>query len=528
MPVSATAGAHRAPHSSSNNLHTSDLLAVFQWINYRKRSKMLYLSVSVWVFGSYGLMLYVSKCSHGSSRITELTEGIKQDDADDWAEAAATMGNIYESSWITIAATWSDSSQKGIYSTVSDRFKARALENHDFQIREDLPGFAVRFPQTQEQDHWPLLRRAWVFQEQQLSPRMVHFGEHQIFWACNSSFQSQDGWYHSRWNLNQKKSLSDWNSIVTEYSELQLTYESDRLPAIAAVVLRVMQTRPRDTYIAGMWKDTLIPDLFWRTTHLQARPRSIYSIPTWSWASASGEVRQFIREQSFQQVVQLLGVNFTSIGMPHMGKVKDASITLQGPACGLPESAYSILGEDVAAKPWQDIDIPLMSDIRCTLYRDFDWQAVKPPVGSDHDLTVLFLCEEVGDSARVGQHFGGMVLKAVENDAFERVGFVHIYPDPGEYEYPSSAESSDEESSEEGGAEAAKNDEDGEDDERMDDKNTAHKGAVYFSATTPLLGAERVEIDDVDIEDETSGSDGDDYTVSSFVRALPVQTFRIV
>jgi len=470
-------------------------------------------------------MLYVSKCSHGSSRITKRSEGIKQDDGDDWAEAAATMGDIYEASWITIAATWSDSSQKGIYSTVSDRFKARALENHDFQVREALPGFPAGLPKSQELHHWPLLRRAWVFQEQQLSPRVVHFGEHQIFWACNSSFQSQDGWHHSKWNPGQKKSLSDWNSIVTEYSDLQLTYESDRLPAIAAIVLRAMQIRQHDTYIAGMWKDTLIPDLLWYTINLQARPRSTYSIPTWSWASASGGVQHYIREEPFQQIAQVLDVICTSIGMPHMGQVEDAYITLQGPACSLPKSAYPILGKKIEAKLWHHIDVPLMSDIRYSVFGDFDWQAVKPPVGSDHELTVLFLCEELGDPARVGQHFGGIVLEAVENDAYERVGFVHIYPDPIEYGYPSSKESSDKESSEEG-AEAAEDDGGGVDDEEINDDNTAHKGAVYFSATIPHIGAERVEIDD--IEDGTSGSDGDDHTVSSFVRALPVQTFRIV
>jgi len=459
--------------------------------------------------------------------IAKPLEGIKQDDVEDWTEAAATMGDIYENSWITIAATGSHSSQKGIYSTVSDRYKARALENHEFQVRETLPGFSDPYQQFWKYDNWPLLRRAWVYQERQLSTRIVHFGQQQILWACNSSFQSQDGWYPSKWNPSIKKSLSDWTYIVSEYSALQLSYESDRLAAIAAIVLRVMQIRPDDTYIAGMWRETLIPDLFWYTVNLQARPHSTYNIPTWSWASASGQVQHYIREELFQQVAQVLDVTFTSIGMPHMGKVEDACITLQGPACSLPKSAHSISGNIIAAKLWQDIDPPLMSAIGCTVYNDFDWQAVKPPVGSDHELTILFLCEELGDSARVGQHFGGMVLKAVENDAFERVGFVHIYPDPSKYEYPSSEESSDEESSEEG-AEAAKDDEDGEDDERMNDKNKAHKGAVYFSVTVPHVGAERVETDDVDIEDGTSGSDSDDHTVSSFVRALPVQTFRIV
>ncbi|KAI4909890.1 uncharacterized protein J4E92_010506 [Alternaria infectoria] len=458
--------------------------------------------------------------------IAKPLEGIKQDDVEDWTEAAATMGDIYENSWITIAATGSHSSQRGIYSTVSDRYKARALENHEFQVREALPEFSDPDQHFWNHDNWPLLRRAWVYQERQLSSRMVHFGQQQILWACNSSFQSQDGWYPSKWNPSMKKSLSDWTYIVSEYSALQLSYESDRLAAIAAIVLRVMQIRPDDTYIAGMWKDTLIPDLFWYRCAPQDGAGRTHRIPTWSWASAPVSIRHFITEQPYQQVVQLLDVTFTSIGIPHIGQVEDASITLQGPACSLPRSAYAILEESDTAAYWAYTVVPMTSDVACAIFKDFDWQTVEPPVGSDHELTVLFLCEELGDSARVGQHFGGMVLKAVENDAFERVGFVYIYPDPSKYKYPSSKESRDEESSEEGGAEAAKDDEDGEDDERMDDKNTAHKGAVYFSATRPLLGAERVEIND--IEDGTSGSDGDDHTVSSFVRALPVQTFRIV
>jgi len=104
-------------------------------------------------------------------------KGIKQDDVDDWAEAAATMGDIYERSWITIAATGSGSSKQGIFSAISDRYKARALQDHSFHVRECLPEFAWGADSIHEHDRWPLLRRAWVYQERQLSPRMVHFGE---------------------------------------------------------------------------------------------------------------------------------------------------------------------------------------------------------------------------------------------------------------------------------------------------------------------------------------------------------------
>lgn len=34
----------------------------------------------------------------------------------------------------------------------------------------------------------PLNRRAWVMQERMLSPRVLHFGKHQLFWRC---------WFHT-------------------------------------------------------------------------------------------------------------------------------------------------------------------------------------------------------------------------------------------------------------------------------------------------------------------------------------------
>jgi hypothetical protein len=462
------------------------------------------------------LTLYVSNHAHNLLFAAKLSQGIKQDDADDWAEAAATMGDIYEMSWITIAATGSDSSQKGIYSAVSDRYKARTLQGHDFQVREALPDFTERI---RENDNWPLLRRAWVYQERQLSPRTVHFGQQQIFWACNSSFQSQDGWYPSRLNPGKKKSLLDWKCIVSEYSALQLSYESDRLPAIAAIVLRVMQVRPRDTYIAGMWKETLMPDLSWYVSELQDRPRYKHRLPTWSWASASGKVDHFILNTPFVQVVQLLDVKFTYIGAPHLGQVEDASITLQGPSCPLPDSAYPILHGDVMAPASEGILVSSTSDIGYTLWMDFAWQATKPATGSDDNLTVLFLCEQVRESVCVGQVYGGMILKAVGANAFERVGFITIGPDTSGYSEESHEQDSDEGNSDEGTGD--------EDDEETHNETMAHKGAVFFSATKPLVGAERIEIDDIGIEDESDGSDSDD-AVFAFVHALPVRTFTIV
>jgi hypothetical protein len=54
-----------------------------------------------------------------------------------------------------------------------------------------------------------------------------------------------------------------WQLVVSQYSQLQLTHASDRLPAIAAIVQRTMRARKDDLYIAGMWKSSLLVDSAW-------------------------------------------------------------------------------------------------------------------------------------------------------------------------------------------------------------------------------------------------------------------------
>lgn len=49
--------------------------------------------------------------------------------------------------------------------------------------------------------------------------------------------------------------------MVEEYSCLHLTFSKDRLPALAAIVQRMMVTRRDDLYIAGMWQSSVLQDL---------------------------------------------------------------------------------------------------------------------------------------------------------------------------------------------------------------------------------------------------------------------------
>lgn len=118
-------------------------------------------------------------------------------------------------------------------------------------------------------ESWPLLRRAWVFQERRLSPRMVHFADGALYWECDSAFLQwigQEKVIPIDWSFIKSQSLGpvvDWRTAVERYSRLDLTYETDRLPAMSAIVKRLQAVRSNDFYVVGMWKQTLLQDLAW-------------------------------------------------------------------------------------------------------------------------------------------------------------------------------------------------------------------------------------------------------------------------
>jgi hypothetical protein len=74
-----------------------------------------------------------------------------------------------------------------------------------------------------------------------------------------------------------------WHEIIKHYSRLDLTIESDLLPAIAGLAREAEGCRT-GSYLAGLWEDSLIEDLLWRVDQLgpgrsERRP-ALYRAPT--------------------------------------------------------------------------------------------------------------------------------------------------------------------------------------------------------------------------------------------------------
>jgi hypothetical protein len=183
---------------------------------------------------------------------------IVQDSKSDWAAHVNAMAAIYENSFITLAAGAHDSDDGGFFTVTKDVFP----EPHSLKL--ELGGHVYNIQVRAEIDHphvdrqstatLPLMKRGWCFQEQLLSRRYLCFGT-ELLWeclqevACSCSIAS--GPFNPRKPHEVPKfkdcppikilsSASEdyrtiWRDLVSAYSCRQLTYPSDKLPALAGL-----------------------------------------------------------------------------------------------------------------------------------------------------------------------------------------------------------------------------------------------------------------------------------------------------
>lgn len=137
-----------------------------------------------------------------------------------------------------------------------------------------------------------LATKAWAFQERPLSPRTIYFGDTGLFWECRTCIGSEflpDGFPGIGGLLISPEVRSwDWVDIVRRYSQANLTYSLDRLPALSGIAARQQQIAGSQ-YLAGMWRESLITQLSWQLVGKKSR-RPDWRSPGWSWISMDGAI----------------------------------------------------------------------------------------------------------------------------------------------------------------------------------------------------------------------------------------------
>ncbi|KAF5253701.1 hypothetical protein FANTH_1393 [Fusarium anthophilum] len=374
---------------------------------------------------------------------------IIQDSPEDWKEQAAQMADVYQHSFLTIAATKSHDGSQGCFSETSHQYVAKLVPGYkDIYVRQRPPIFPDHWGQLDENHGYPLLNRAWIYQEMRLSPRVLHFCNEEVIWVCQTSQRSESRCNDRDYNDGKSfkptlfSSVSDnlhdkaqftWHRTVQEYSRLNITYESDKTIALAGVAHRMQRTRPDDRYLAGIWEQYLPLDLLWMVwpTPKVEKPR-LARYPSWSWASVLSQVMWDGNWNPLQSVV-VKDVRYTSQGPSHMGDCSMSSITLHAPLI----DAKSLLPTQVtpmsvwnskishAVTPFEDIRLEelCVNDYKPDGPSDGSAPARWPPAIGGF---VIPLGVNVEDSFTFcGIH----VIKRLGSDHYERVGHVDISHD---------------------------------------------------------------------------------------------------
>ncbi|KAF2434655.1 HET-domain-containing protein, partial [Tothia fuscella] len=212
---------------------------------------------------------------------------IVQDDVEDWQIQSAQMASIYHNSTLTVAALHGKGHGDGLYSKSQDQ---ALLDMSSYDIPFSI--YAIKC-QGYECGHYDMERaypgnlvsRGWVYQERILSPRVVYFGVNEVAWECMTSFacacQPKMAGYKegSNWmgsSAHVKTSLAEvqpeaelvhasntWHEMVVKYNHLSLSFPKDKFEALSGLVSEIWKSRPGDTYLAGLWRNTILEDLAW-------------------------------------------------------------------------------------------------------------------------------------------------------------------------------------------------------------------------------------------------------------------------
>lgn len=267
-----------------------------------------------------------------------------QDSHDDWLAESSQMCKIYQEAQVTIAAAHAQNGFVGCF------YRRDGISCVPFEVPISITSGMMKEPSHMMFDPYPehryagkdeplLYSRAWVFQEQVLSPRMLIFDGAAIRWECFTKHASdaepsggialqRGAMKRIRLRLNDKSSgffqtdpaqdAEDWRSAVMEYTHRGMTKFSDRLIAISGIA-QAIQARTSNVYLAGLWQDQIIFDLLWCVPfNREYASETKYSTPessrenppvapTWSWASTNLPV-YYTSLQKLEPVCETLDV----------------------------------------------------------------------------------------------------------------------------------------------------------------------------------------------------------------------------
>ncbi|KAF2179173.1 HET-domain-containing protein [Zopfia rhizophila CBS 207.26] len=371
---------------------------------------------------------------------------IIQDDEEDWRREAAQMCDLYRNCVICIASTNSSDDRGGCYNyqpirTVrfsSNTYGKCKTESSPWEVfvRTPLKHWALSDTPFGNRDNTGILRtRGWVYQERMLAPRFLNFLEQEVACECRLGSRCECGCQCDLMTMGAKKSeftkavtegnidslAFEWRQMIGSYTSLKLTYQQDRLPAIAGIAQRFQEIRG-STYHAGIWRDTAVVDLTWEVWHHSAswkeRGKNTYArvdgVPSWSWGCVATMIfYDWAMRDTSEKLCEVIDIGFKGL-IP------------QGDPCGLSNHRLKIYGFILSATlrykdigTWCNLEIPNCKD-QVNFGNDVVFGIQGPSYIPSGDLVYCLLL------LKDDFHYKCLVLQKLDNeeDLYRRIGIV--------------------------------------------------------------------------------------------------------
>ena len=129
--------------------------------------------------------------------------------------------------------------------------------------------------------------------------------------------------------------LRKWLNVVETYNVAHLTYESDKLAAIAGLAKYLRDDLWKNdglAYYAGLWSFDFVTQLLWCTGSDNYRCET-YTAPSWSWASTNGRVVWTNMAYDTNSYLTILLEAHCVPVSSALGQVKSGYARLRGPMC---------------------------------------------------------------------------------------------------------------------------------------------------------------------------------------------------
>ena len=379
---------------------------------------------------------------------------ILQDSREEWEMQSQLMFLVYNNASVNIAATSANNSGEGF---LKDRIPGC-----------ELPLSSVSSPHLERTNLWirpisPVEKgcldtRAWVLQEITFAPRTLSFGTHEVSFRCRiherreseapfslkdlkTSIQTE---YKNVYNLHQRfaeitydsiilqsqyrKAFDMWYRLVEVYSEKNLTFATDKLPAISGPAVHFAGAVRDPDYYAGIWKKDLRAGLCWLARMGIPHGRSgQYIAPSWSWASLHGPIEYLwcggyqgdAWPVTFSVEVLDVGVELSgSYQLSTYGQVRGGFLRLRGKILAgisleLQENTLqphqALMGTEKFGTAHLD-EIPLAQDRLCCLLLGVETRDLEGnELNQDHQRQICLLLKDVEGVLLTFQRIGLLV-----------------------------------------------------------------------------------------------------------------------